>query len=91
MLPLDERWYRRLLVAALGLGAAGGLFALVYSITTGAGLRILFGEPTSEPFSGQWWWIPLVAGGALLVAIMRERTGLAGPVLVPSPSLARAG
>jgi len=80
MLPLDERWYRRLLGVALGLGAFGGVVALVYSVTTGWGISFFFGEPTSEPFSGQWWWIPLVSGGALLVAVLRARTGVAGPV-----------
>jgi len=80
MLPLDERWYQRLLTVALGLGVFGGVIALIYSVTTGWGISFFFGEPTSELFSGQWWWIPLVAAGALLVAILRARTGVAGPV-----------
>jgi H+/Cl- antiporter ClcA len=80
MLPLDERWYRRLLVVALGLGVAGGIFALVYSLATGWGIRFFFGEPTSEPFSGQWWWVPLISGGAVLVAVLRARTGTTGRI-----------
>jgi H+/Cl- antiporter ClcA len=80
MLPLDERWYRRLLLVALGLGAAGGVFALAYSLATNGGIGLFFGEPSAEPFSGEWWWVPLVAAGALLVAFLRERTGVSGPI-----------
>lgn len=80
MLPLDERWYRRLLLVALGLGAAGGLFALAYSLATGAGIRLFFGEPSSQPFSGEWWWVLLIGGGAMLVAYLRERTGVSGAI-----------
>lgn len=80
MLPLDEHWYRRLLLVALALGAAGGVFALIYSGVTGWSIDLFFGEPTSEPFSGQWWWVPLVSGGALIVAFLRARTGVAGQV-----------
>ena len=80
MLPLPDAWYRRLLVAALGFGAAGGLFALLYSGVTGWGIDLVFGAPTSEAFSGQWWWIPVVSAGALLVAILRRRASLTGHV-----------
>ena len=80
MLPLADQWYRRLLALALALGVAGGLFALAYSGLTTTGIGFFFGEPTSELFSGQWWWIPLVAIGALIVVAMRQRTGLSGKV-----------
>ncbi len=80
MLPIAEQWYRRLLAMALVLGVAGGLFALFYSGLTTTGISFFFGEPTSDPFSGQWWWIPLVATGALIVAALRQRTGLSGKV-----------
>ena len=80
MLPIADQWYRRLLALALALGVAGGLFALAYSGLTTAGITFFFGEPTSELFGGQWWWIPLVAVGALIVVAMRERTGLSGNV-----------
>ncbi len=81
MLPLDDRTYQRLLGIALVLGLAGGVFALAYSLITGWGLSLfLFSEPTSELFSGQWWWIPLTGGGALLVAALRSRGGVAGDV-----------
>ncbi len=80
MLPLDERWYRRLLGIALGLGAVAGIFALVFHVVTGRSMGLFFGEPSSEPFSGQWWWIPLISAGALLVAVLRARAGVAGHV-----------
>ena len=57
MLPIADQWYRRLLAVAVALGVAGGLFALVYSGLTTTGITFFFGEPTSELFSGQWWWI----------------------------------
>ena len=78
MLPLDERWYRRLLALALAFGLVGGLAALAYSVVTGWSIRLLFGEPTSDPFSVQWWWIPLIGAGAVLVFFLRHRTGTAG-------------
>ncbi len=80
MLPIADQWYRRLLAAALVLGVAGGLFALAYSGLTTAGIDLFFGEPTSELFAGRWWWIPLVAVGALIVVAIRQRTGLGGDV-----------
>ena len=81
MLPLEERTYQRLLGIAFGLGLAGGVFALAYSFITGWGMDLfLFSEPTSELFSGQWWWILLTGAGALLVAALRSRGGVAGEV-----------
>jgi len=80
MLPLDERWYRRLLALALLLGVVGGLSALIYDLATRAGISLLFGEATSEPWSGRWYWIPLVSAGAVLVVFLRQRTGTAGDV-----------
>jgi hypothetical protein len=73
MLPLAEAWYRKLLVAALVLGVAGGVIALVYSGVTDLGIDRFYGEPTTDVWSGQWWWIPLVAGGAVLVVFLRGR------------------
>ena len=72
MLPVSESWYRRLLFLALVIGAGGGVAALIFSVVTGVGLDVFFGDPTSEPWSGEWWWIPLVSGGAVLVAAMRR-------------------
>ena len=80
MLPLEERWYRRLLLLALILGAVGGLSALVYDSVTGRGVSLFFGSPTSDPWTGRWWWIPLVSAGAVLVVYLRRRTRTSGPV-----------
>jgi H+/Cl- antiporter ClcA len=71
VLPLTEHWYRRLLVVALILGVGGGVIALAYSGVTTFGIDLFFGEPSTELWSGNWWWIPLVSGGALLVALLR--------------------
>ena len=71
MLPLSEAWYRKLLAAALVLGVAGGVIALVYSGVTNFGIDRFYGEPTTDAWSGQWWWIPLVSGGAVLVVFLR--------------------
>jgi H+/Cl- antiporter ClcA len=71
MLPLSEAWYRKLLVAALVLGVGGGAVALIYSGVTNFGINRFYGEPTTEAWSGQWWWIPLISGGAVLVVALR--------------------
>jgi H+/Cl- antiporter ClcA len=73
MLPLSEAWYRKLLVAALVLGLGGGVVALVYSGITNFGIDLFYGEPTTDVWSGQWWWIPLVSAGAVLVVVLRGR------------------
>ena len=72
MLPLSEAWYRRQLVAAVFLGVFGGLFALAFSLVTTWAIDGLFGDPASDPWSGEWWWIVLTAGGAVLVTAMRK-------------------
>ncbi len=80
MLPLDDRAYQRLLFAALGLGVTGGVFALAYSLLTSWGIDLFFSEPTSDLFSGQWWWIPLIGAGALLVTWLRVRARADGEI-----------
>jgi len=80
VLPLAEAWYRRLLVVALFLGVGGGLAAVAYMWFTGFGTDLLYGDPTSDPFSGNWWWIPLVSVGAMGVVLLRQWTGVAGKV-----------
>jgi len=80
VLPLAEAWYRRLLVVALFLGVGGGLAAVAYMWFTGFGTDLLYGDPTSDPFSGNWWWIPLVSVGAMGVVLLRRWTGVAGKV-----------
>ena len=72
MLPVADRWYRHLLGFALVLGVGGGVAALIYYGVTGYGINLFFGEPTQEPWSGQWWWIPLVSIGAVLVVVLRQ-------------------
>jgi H+/Cl- antiporter ClcA len=68
------------LVLALLIGAVGGLAAVVYTEFTGFGTDLFFGDPSSEPFSGQWWWIPLLSGGAVVVVALRRWTGVADKV-----------
>jgi H+/Cl- antiporter ClcA len=68
---LSETWYRKLLATAIILGAGGGVIALLYSGVTNFGIDLFYGEPTTEAWSGQWWWIPLVSGGAVLVVVLR--------------------
>lgn len=80
MLPIAERWYRELIGAAVLIGGFGGLLALAYSGVTTTIIEWVFGAPTSEPFSGAWWWIPFVAVGALVVAFLRARLQVAGEV-----------
>ncbi len=72
MLPLDQPWYRRLIFYAFGLGLVAGLLGLGYLAITGVGIDLFFGDPTTELWSGEWWWIPLVAGGGVAVAILRK-------------------
>ena len=72
MLPLGSMWYRRLLFVAAILGIAGGAFSLVYLGGTGKLIDLFFGDAGTELWSGEWWWIPLIAGGGLLVAVLRH-------------------
>jgi hypothetical protein len=76
MLPLNESWYRRHLLAAVVLGIAGGFVALAYSIVTRWGIDRLFGAPRSDPWSGSWWWILLIPAGALVVVLLRKGWGV---------------
>jgi H+/Cl- antiporter ClcA len=72
MLPLDQPWYRRLIFYAFGLGLVAGLLGLGYLAVTGTGIDRLFGDPTTEMWSGEWWWIPFVAVGGITVAVLRK-------------------
>jgi len=72
VLPLDETWYRRLLALAVPIGLAAGVLALLYTVVTGAGTDLFFADPGTEWWSGEWWWIPLIAVGGLLVALLRR-------------------
>lgn len=78
--PVAERWYRELIGAAVLIGGFGGLLALVFSGVTTTLIELVFGSPTSEPFSGSWWWILFVSAGALVVAFLRARLRVAKEV-----------
>lgn len=73
MLPLEQRWYRRLIAAAIGLGVAGGVLSLIYLTVTGVLIDWVFGSADGTAWSGQWWWIPLTATGALIVIYLRRK------------------
>ena len=83
MLPLEESWYKRLLLLALVLGGLGGLLALLFNGITGAGIGFFFGDTGTGWWAGQWWWIPLAALGGLIVSFLRKVWKV--PEYVPSP------
>lgn len=71
MLPLEKRWYQKLLVLALVLGVAGGLWALLFMGIVNTGTGFFFGGSGTDWWGGAWWWIPLTALGGLAVAVLR--------------------
>ncbi|MCH8991189.1 MAG: hypothetical protein IIA44_05495, partial [Acidobacteria bacterium] len=81
MLPLDERWYRRLLGYAFPIGLAAGVLALLFTEVTETGSGLFFADAGTDWWSGEWWWIPLIAAGGLVVASLRR--WLAVPEEVP--------
>lgn len=72
MLPFDLPWYRRLIGVAFVLGLAGGVYGLIYLGVTGEFIDLFFGDAASTWWSGEWWWIPLIAAGGLTVAALRQ-------------------
>ena len=70
-LPLDQPWYRELLVVALLVGGALGVLGIAYLGLTGAVAELIFGDPRLEAWSGDWWWIPFTAAGGLLITALR--------------------
>lgn len=72
MIPLDLAWYRRLLGMSVALGLAGGVFGLVYLGATGEVIDRFFGDAGTSWWSGEVWWIPLIAIGGLTVALLRR-------------------
>jgi len=70
-LPLDRPWYRELLIVAAVVGLAVGLLGLVYLGATSALSDAIFGKARWEAWSGEWWWIPFVAAGGVIVAALR--------------------
>ena len=71
-LPIDQAWYRELLVVAVLVGAALGLLSIAYLGVTGAAAGLIFGDPRLEAWSGEWWWIPFIAVGGLLITALRQ-------------------
>lgn len=72
VLPLDVPWYRRLLGVAFLLGITGGVLGLIYLGATGWAIDRLFPSSDGTLWSGSWWWIPIVALGGLVVALLRR-------------------
>ena len=70
-LPIDQRWYRQVLLVAALVGLLVGALGLVYLGVTGVAFTGIFGEPRTEAWSGEWWWIGVTAAGGLLVAGLR--------------------
>lgn len=72
MLPFDQPWYRRLIAFSLALGVSGGVLGLVYLGATGEIIDVIFDRGGTTWWSGEWWWIPLIAVGGLVVAGLRQ-------------------
>jgi H+/Cl- antiporter ClcA len=72
VLPVEEAWYRGLLRHALAIGLAGGVLALLFMGITDAGIGLFFDAEATGWWSGEWWWIPLIALGGLVVALLRR-------------------
>ena len=81
MLPFDVPWYRRLLGVSVLLGISGGVLGLIYLGGTGWVIDRLFPESDGAAWSGEWWWIPLIAFGGL--AVVALRTAWRVPETVP--------
>ncbi len=71
-LPLDRSWYRELLVVAGVVGAVVAVLGLAYLGVTGALSELVFGAPSAQWWSGQWWWVAYTAAGGLVVAGLRH-------------------
>lgn len=72
MVPLEKRWYQKLLMFAPIIGAVGGVLALLFMRITGTATGFLFGNTGTGWWDGRWWWIPLTALGGLVVALLRK-------------------
>ncbi len=81
LLPLDRRWYRELLVVAAIVGAVVGVLGLAYLGVTGAIAEVIFGEPRTQVWSGEWWWVAVTATGGLVAMALRGWWGV--PKQVP--------
>src|SRR5512139_1091013 len=72
MVPLEKPWYRKLLILAPVIGAAGGVLAVIFMGITGTATGFLYGNTGTGWWDGHWWWIPLTALGGLVVALLRR-------------------
>ncbi len=80
MLPFDVPWYRRLLGIAVLLGISGGVLGLIYLGATGWVIDRVFPETDGTAWSGEWWWVPLVAFGGFVVVALRTAWRVPGKV-----------
>jgi H+/Cl- antiporter ClcA len=70
-LPLNRSWYREVLVVAAVVGVAVGVLGLAYLGATSAASKAIFGEPRLEAWSCEWWWIPFIAVGGVVITALR--------------------
>ncbi len=77
----NNTWYKRLLIYSLLIGIVGGFLALIFTIVTNSGSNFLFGDMSTEAWSGSLYWIPLTSVGAVLVTFIRKK--FAVPKKVP--------
>jgi len=68
---MDRPWYRELLAASALVGAVVGLLGMAYLGVTGAASDAVFGDPRIEAWSGEWWWVPFVALGGVVITALR--------------------
>ncbi len=81
MLPLEKKWYQRLLMFSPFMGAAAGVLALLFMKITGTGTDFFFGGTGTGWWDGRWWWIPLTALGGLIVSALRKAWKI--PKIIP--------
>lgn len=48
-----------------------GMLGMLYLGVIGAASDLIFGDPRLEIWSGEWWWIPFVAVGGLVITALR--------------------
>lgn len=73
MIDKKELWYFRLLRYSLLIGFVGGVSALLFTWVTNGGSSLLFGDMSSDSWSGSLYWIPLTGFGAFLVTYLRNK------------------
>ncbi len=83
MLPVDVKWYRRLLIFSIAIGVATGVFVLIYSGLTAGVSGFIIDSDSANFGSGQIWWIPLISLAGLLVAFLRRYWNI--PKELPGP------